>query len=43
VLSRGYSIATYEDGKVISSTKDATADKEFSIRLSDGSVKGKFI
>ena len=43
VLSRGYSIATDADNKVISSVKDAHAGKEFSLRLSDGDAKAKFI
>ncbi len=43
VLSRGYSIATDNDGNIISSVECATKGKDFSLRLSDGSVKGKFI
>ncbi len=43
VLSRGYSIATDNEGKVISSVKDANKDKEFLLRLSDGDAKAKFI
>ena len=43
VLSRGYSIATDNEGNVISSVKDAHAGNEFSLRLSDGSKKAKFI
>lgn len=43
VLMRGYSIATDEDGKVISSVNDVHTDKEFSLKLSDGNTKAKFI
>ena len=43
VLMRGYSIATDDEGNVISSVKDAHAGNEFSLRLSDGSKKAKFI
>ena len=43
VLSRGYSIATDTEGKIISYVNDAHAGKEFSLRLSDGDTKAKFI
>ena len=43
VLMRGYSIATDDEENVISSVKDAHAGNEFSLRLSDGSKKAKFI
>ena len=43
VLSRGYSLATDENGKLISKISDAKPDKEFLLRLSDGTTKGRFI
>lgn len=43
VLMRGYSIATDRDGKIISSVTDAVSEKEFLLRLSDGSKKARFI
>lgn len=43
VLSRGYSLATDNDGNLISKISDAKPDKEFLLRLSDGTAKGKFI
>ncbi len=43
VLSRGYSLATDNDGNLISKMSDATPDTEFLLRLSDGTAKGKFI
>lgn len=43
VLTRGYSIAEDDSGKVITSTADAKPDTEFTLRLSDGTARGKFI
>lgn len=43
VLTRGYSIAEDASGKVITSTIDAKPDTEFTLRLSDGTARGKFI
>jgi len=43
VLCRGYSIATDDKGNVISSLNDVKSGQEFSLRLSDGNAKGKFI
>ncbi|MBQ3119071.1 MAG: exodeoxyribonuclease VII large subunit [Clostridia bacterium] len=42
VLSRGYSIAEYSSGGVISSVNDVKFDEEFTLRLSDGTARGKF-
>lgn len=42
-LIRGYSIASYEDGSIVSSVKDAKKDKEFVLRLKDGETDCKFI
>ncbi len=43
VLCRGYSIAQDSSGNVISTVTDAKPDTEFTLKLSDGSAKGKFI
>ena len=43
VLSRGYSLATDNEGNLISSVKDAVSEKEFTLKLSDGNAKAKFI
>lgn len=43
VLSRGYSLATDTDGNLISKISDTKSDKEFLLRLSDGTAKGKFM
>ncbi len=42
VLSRGYSIAEYPSGSIISSVNDVKSDEEFTLRLSDGTARGKF-
>jgi len=38
VLGRGYAIAQKEDGRVLSSVKNAAAGERFSLRLSDGTL-----
>ena len=38
ILSRGYSVATKANGKVIASTKDVAKGDSISLRLSDGTV-----
>ncbi len=43
VLTRGYSIAEDASGNVITSVADAKPDTEFTLRLSDGTARGKFI
>ena len=43
VLARGYSIIEDDAGKIITSTADAKPDTEFTLRLSDGTARGKFI
>jgi len=43
VLSRGYSLATDEQGNIISSVSDAISDKEFSLKFQDGVSKCKFL
>ncbi len=43
VLSRGYSLATDTDGKLISSVKNVNSDDEFMLKLQDGSTKCKFL
>lgn len=39
ILSRGYSVATNESGKVIASVADATEGEHFSLRLKDGTMQ----
>ena len=39
ILSRGYSVATTGDGKVLSSVKDAHAGDDFTLQLTDGKIK----
>ncbi|MBQ5389579.1 MAG: exodeoxyribonuclease VII large subunit, partial [Clostridia bacterium] len=39
ILSRGYSVASGESGKVISSVEDATVGEHFSLRVKDGSIR----
>ena len=43
VLLRGYSLATDNDGKLISSVNDAKTDTEFSLKFCDGETKCKFL
>lgn len=43
VLTRGYTIAEDTSGRVITSVVDAKPDNEFTLRLSDGTARGKFI
>jgi exodeoxyribonuclease VII large subunit len=43
VLSRGYSIAEHSSGGVISSVNDVKPDEEFTLKLSDGTARGKFL
>ena len=43
VLCRGYSIAEGKDAKIIKSVADVKSGNEFTLRLSDGTAKGKFI
>jgi exodeoxyribonuclease VII large subunit len=43
VLSRGYSLATDNEGNLIYSVKDAVSEKEFTLKLSDGNARAKFI
>lgn len=43
VLLRGYSVALDKNGNVITSVNDALKDKEFSLKLSDGDAKCKFL
>lgn len=43
VLARGYSIAEDSLGNVITKVTDVKPNEEFSLRLSDGTVKGKFV
>ncbi len=38
ILSRGYSVATGTNGKVISSVRDVSAGDEFSLQLTDGKI-----
>ncbi len=38
ILSRGYSVAAKEDGKVVKSVNDVNAGDKLSLRLADGSV-----
>ncbi len=38
ILSRGYSVATNESGKVVSSVKDVAAGDKLALRLGDGTV-----
>lgn len=38
ILSRGYSVAAKDDGKVIVSVNDVSAGEHFTLRLSDGTV-----
>ncbi len=43
VLGRGYAVAQDEKGKVLRSVKQLTKGKEFTLRVSDGSVEGKVV
>ena len=38
VISRGYSIATQDDGKIIKKTSDVSRGDKISIRVEDGSI-----
>lgn len=38
ILSRGYSVATGTNGKVISSVQDVSAGDEFALQLTDGKI-----
>ncbi|MBQ8003584.1 MAG: exodeoxyribonuclease VII large subunit, partial [Oscillospiraceae bacterium] len=39
VLSRGYSIASGEDGKIIKKTSDVSSGEKLSVRVEDGNIK----
>lgn len=42
-LARGYSVITFENGKVAKSVKQLNKNDNINIRLSDGTIKGKII
>ena len=41
VLARGYAVVRKEDGEVVRSVNQVTADELFTIRVSDGEFKTK--
>ncbi len=41
ILSRGYSVASNKDGKVLSSVNDVSTGESISLRLSDGTLSAK--